>query len=213
VIVPPNPGITSALGCLLVDVRHDLSTMYLRRADQADVGEVESAFGELEREARERLAAEGVAPEDMELQRLISMRYLGQWRSLTVEVDGRLDELDGALARFHAEHEREYTYRRDDAPVELYQLQVQALGLTPKPDLPRFEPRDHVPEPAGRRPVVFDEADDALDAALYRRDALEAGARIAGPAVIEQLDSTVVVPPGWGARVDEWLMIRMEESR
>jgi N-methylhydantoinase A len=209
VIVPPNPGITSALGCLLVDVRHDLSTMYLRRADEADVDEVEAAFAELEDQARERLAAEQVADADMTLQRLISMRYLGQWRSLTVAVDGPIESLDTALARFHDEHEREYTYRRDDAPVELYQLQVQAIGVTPKPELPRQEPTDHAPEPYATRPVVF-EAGDAVDAALHRRADLHAGARIPGPAVIEQLDSTVVVPPGVEARVDEWLMIRME---
>jgi N-methylhydantoinase A len=223
VIVPPNPGITSALGCLLVDVRHDLSTMYLRRADQADVAEVDAAFEELEAEARERLAAEGVDERDMTLQRLISMRYLGQWRSLTVAVDGPIESLDAALARFHDEHEREYTYRRDDAPVELYQLKLQAIGVTPKPELPRQEPKDHVPEPYAHRPVVFDAgvgpsaalrdsltARDAVDTALYRRSDLRAGARIVGPAVIEQLDSTVLVPPGVEARVDEWLMILME---
>jgi N-methylhydantoinase A len=183
--------------------------MYLRRADEADVEEVEAAFAELEAEARERLAAEGVDERDMTLQRKISMRYLGQWRSLTVAVDGPIASLDAALARFHDEHEREYTYRRDDAPVELYQLQLQAIGVTPKPELPHQEASDHVPEPRARRPVVFD-AGDAVDTALYRRDELRAGARIAGPAVIEQLDSTVVVPPGVEARVDEWLMIRME---
>ena len=145
----------------------------------------------------------------MTLQRLISMRYLGQWRSLTVAVDGPIESLDAALARFHDEHEREYTYRRDDAPVELYQLQVQAIGVTPKPELPRSEPRDHVPEPHARRAVTFD-AGDAVDTALFRREDLQAGARITGPAVIEQLDSTVLVPPGVEARVDEWLMIRME---
>src|SRR4051794_5421452 len=83
VIVPPNPGITSALGCLLVDIRHDLSSMFLRRADAADPEEIEAEFGKLETEARERLAHERVPDRQVSLQRSIAMRYLGQWRSLS----------------------------------------------------------------------------------------------------------------------------------
>jgi N-methylhydantoinase A len=145
------------------------------------------------------------------------MRYLGQWRSLTIAVDTPLRSLQDAVERFHDEHEREYTYRRDGAPVEIYQLQLQAIGVTPKPELARQDPEDHEPEPYATRAAVFDDGAEPVATALYRRDALRAGARIPGPAVIEQLDSTVVVPPGVTAEVDEWLMIRMhiptEEER
>lgn len=209
VIVPPNPGITSALGCLLVDVRHDLQTMYLHRVEDADLADVEREFATMEAEARERMDAEGVDPQDLTLQRLISMRYLGQWRSLTIPVEQGLASLDDAVAEFHDAHEREYTYRRDGATVEIYQLQLQAIGLTPKPDLERQEPVDHVPEPYATRDVVFEDEPDAIASGLYRRSELRAGARIDGPAIIEQLDSTVVVPPGVEAVVDEHLMIRM----
>src|SRR3989454_1955294 len=83
VLVPPSPGITSALGCLLVDVRHDLSAMFLAHVDSVDREALEDEFGKLEAEARERLAAEGVPEQQMSIQRLVDMRYLGQWRSLT----------------------------------------------------------------------------------------------------------------------------------
>lgn len=208
VIVPPNPGITSALGCLLVDVRHDLETMHLRQAAAADVAEIEDEFVALENEARERMTAEGVADADVALQRRISMRYVGQWRSLAVEVDGPITSLDEAIARFHAEHKREYTYSREDAPVEIYQLQLQATGVTPKPDLARQERVPHRPEPYERRDVVFDDP-APVSTGLFRRDKLRAGAEIDGPAIVEQLDSTIVVPPGVSAEVDEYLMIRM----
>ncbi len=215
VIVPPNPGITSALGCLLVDVRHDLETMYLRRVENARLDEIDAEFRALEGEARERMASEGVAEEDTSLQRRISMRYLGQWRSLAVEVADDLGSLDEAVERFHEQHEREFTYSRHDAPVEIYQLQVEAIGVTRKPNLAREEPRWHRPVAYDSREVVFD--DGPVATGLYRREELHAGAEIIGPAIIEQLDSTTVVPPGVKAEVDEHLLIIMsiptEETR
>src|SRR5581483_7693450 len=101
VLVPPSPGITSALGCLLVDIRHDLSAMFLAHVDSVDREALEAEFAKLEAEARERLAAEGVPEAQMSLQRLVDMRYLGQWRSLTIPVSTPTD-MDAAVATFHA---------------------------------------------------------------------------------------------------------------
>jgi N-methylhydantoinase A len=208
VIVPPNPGITSAMGCLLVDIRHDLAAMFLRRADDVDVAEVEAEFGRLEDEARERLAHEGVPDHLVSLERSIAMRYLGQWRSLSVPVGA--GGIAAAVGRFHDEHEREFSYRRDGAPVEIYQLQLRAVGITPKPE-PRPEPAGGgIPAPASRRRVRFDEAEAPLETPVHLRAGLPVGAEVPGPAVIEQLDSTCLVPPGVTARVDEWRNIRME---
>src|SRR5436309_6186178 len=158
VLVPPSPGITSALGCLLVDVRHDLSAMFLARLDSVDREELESEFSRLERDARERLEAEDVPEGQMSSQRLVDMRYVGQWRSLTIPVTAPVD-LDAAAARFHSEHEREYNYRRDGAPVEIYRLSVWAVGVTPKPELKRHESGAAAPSPLARRQVRFDETD------------------------------------------------------
>ena len=214
VLVPPNPGITSALGCLLVDVRHDLSEMYLRRIDDAVPSEIEEEFARLEAEGRERLAAEGVEEGRMTFQRTIAMRYLGQWRSLAVAVDPGLESLDEVVAHFHDEHEREFAYRREGAPIEIYQLALQAVGVTPKPELARHEASSGaaLPEPVARRAVHFDERDDAVDTPIYDRSALPAGARLEGPAIVQQLDSTIVVPPDVVAEVDEYLIIRMNIS-
>jgi N-methylhydantoinase A len=214
VLVPPNPGITSALGCLLVDVRHDLSEMFLRRADDVNLEELEEEFTKLEAEGRERLAAEGVEAERMTLQRTIAMRYLGQWRSMAVAVEPDIGSLDDVVARFHDEHEREFAYRREGAPIEIYQLAVQAVGVTPKPELARYDADADakVPEPIATRLVHFDELDDAVETPIHDRSGLPAGARVEGPAIIEQLDSTVVVPPGVVAEIDEHLIIRMKIS-
>jgi N-methylhydantoinase A len=195
VIVPPNPGITSALGCLLVDVRHDLSTMYLRATDDAELGEIEREFARLEEAARERLRHEHVPDEPVTLQRTIAMRYLGQWRSLAVPVASGLRSLDEAVTKFHAQHEREYTYRRDDAAVEIYQLGVRAIGITPKPELRRYAvDGTGSPEPSAHRLVTFDELEAPAETPVFERAALPAGTVIHGPAVIDQFDSTTLVP-------------------
>ncbi|MEA2179169.1 MAG: N-methylhydantoinase [Solirubrobacteraceae bacterium] len=206
VIVPPNPGITSALGCLLVDIRHDLSSMFLRRADAADPAEIEAEFSKLEDEARVRLKHEGVPDEQVSLQRSIAMRYLGQWRSLSVPTGVGTDAVADAVARFHDEHARAFSYRRDGAAVEIYQLELQAIGVTPKPGLARHElVESELPAPHALRDVRFDGV--SVSTPVYRRDDLAAGVRFTGPVVIDQLDSTTLVPPGVEAEVDAWLNI------
>jgi N-methylhydantoinase A len=203
VLVPPNPGITSALGCLLVDVRHDFSEMRLAATDETEPPEIEARFEALEGEARERLRAEGIADKDVRLARSVDMRYLGQWRSLGIPVEGSIESLEALTARFHQEHERQHTYKREGQPVEIYQLRVAAIGNIPKPDLPYAEPEEHEPEPGNHREVVFGNG-EVFRTAVYARDSLRPGAKIVGPAIVEQLDSTVVVPPGDDAEVDGW---------
>lgn len=213
VIVPPNPGITSALGCLLVDIRHDLATTYLALATETDPSAIEREFQALESEAIERLTAESVTSENMVLQRSIDMRYQGQWRALGIPLGDRFSSVTEVVTAFHDLHEREYNYRRDDAPVEIYRLNLTAVGMTPKAAMPEHESGTASnPEPLSRRPVYFDEFDDAVDTPVYARDTLSSGTSVVGPAIIEQLDSTTVVPPGVEAVIDPWLNIRMHIS-
>lgn len=215
VLVPPNPGITAALGCLLVDVKHDLSEMYLTSVADADPAAIEAEFRRLETEAHRLLEDEGVPPEQRQVERGLDMRYLGQWRSLGISLGSAPLDMDAAVARFHAEHEREYSYRRDGAAVEIYRLNVKALGVTPKPEFQRHAlvaPGTPAPAPRTTRPVWFDGDGPALDTPVYDRTDVPAGTVLRGPAIFEQLDSTVVVPPGWRAEVDEWLNIRMHDE-
>jgi N-methylhydantoinase A len=185
--------------------------MFLAHVGDVDRDELEAELETLEAEGRERLAAEGVPEEQMSIQRFADMRYLGQWRSLTVPVSSPVDLAD-AEARFHADHERAYNYRRDGSPVEIYRLSVRAVGVTPKPELRRHDRNGAGVRASGSRPVHFDASGSAVDAPVYVREELPAGARVDGPAVIEQLDSTTLVPPGWRAEVDEWLNIRMHKE-
>jgi N-methylhydantoinase A len=174
-----------------------------------DLRELEGEFAKLEAEARERLEAEEVPPERMSVQRLIDMRYLGQWRSLTIPVDAPTD-VEAAVRRFHDEHFREYNYRREGTPVEIYRVSVRAVGATAHAELARHETSNGVPSPRTLRAVRFHERDGLVETPVYARSDLGAGTALEGPAVIEQLDSTTVIPPGWHAEVDEWLNIRMQ---
>jgi N-methylhydantoinase A len=117
VIVPPNPDLTSALDCLLVDIQHDFSESYPAAVAGADTADVEAAFARLEKDALERLAHEGVAPENILLQRTIDMMYQGPWRSLAVSVPSPLKDMDALVESFHQEHLRAYNFRRDETPA------------------------------------------------------------------------------------------------
>lgn len=210
VIIPPHPGVTSALGCLLVDVQHDITKMYLKSANEAEPTVVEEAFQELEASGRERLEHEGVTPEQMSFQRFIDMRYQGQWRAMSVRVGSSIDSMDEAIKEFHAEHGREHNYSREDAPVEIYRLSLRAIGTTPKPEMGRRAVIEgSTAEPFEHRNARYDELPDRVSTPVFNRDDLPPGFEIDGPVIIDQLDSTTVVPPGCKARVDEWMNIQI----
>ena len=209
VLVPPNPGVTSALGCLLVDIQHDVTQMYLSKVEDVTIADIEDTFRTLEVEGRARLKNEGVPDDRMVFQRKIDMRYLGQWRALSIPLSAPVTSLDEAIATFHHEHGREHNYSRPGAPVEIYRLSVIATGLTPKAKFAEFDLTDEPAMPVGRRMVRFDENPAALDTPVYDRALLKAGMSIAGPAVIDQLDSTTIVPPGVSAEIDRSLTIVM----
>jgi N-methylhydantoinase A len=205
VIVPPNPGVTSALGCLLVDVQHDLAESFIRPAEGLDSAELESEFAKLEAEALDHLAHEGVTPDRIVLERTVDMMYRGQWRSLAAPVGNPVGAIADLVAAIHAQHEREYNFRRDDAPVDIYRLNLRAIGTVPKAELAEHAAGGPMPVPKARRTVWF--AGESHDTPVYWRDDLPAGAAFTGPAIVEQLDSTTVVPPGAKAEVDRRLNI------
>ena len=204
VIVPPNPGVTSALGCLLVDMQHDFSESYLISASEADPAALEAEFAKLEQQALERLAHEGVAIVDIVLQRSVDMMYQGQWRSLAVPAPSPIATVKDLVEAFGRSHEREYNFRRDEAPVGIFRLNLKAIGVVPKAELAAHEATGSTPAPASRRPVWF-HGEAATDTPVYERSDLPAGFSISGPAVVEQVDATTLIPPGTTAEVDKYL--------
>jgi len=211
VIVPRYPGVHAALGCLLVDVRHDIFRTYLASSRDANLTSIEKEFEALEAEAGAILEKEGMTGENAKIIRYMDLRYVGQWRSLTIQVPKPIETLDQALKIFHAEHEREYSWSNVDQVVEIYGLRVAAIGKVAKPG---FVKDDNPPErelkPSQIRRVFFEMAGGFRDTPVYLRKDLPVGATLTGPAIVEQLDTTTVIPTGVRARVDEYLNIIMD---
>lgn len=211
VLIPPNPGVTSALGCLLVDITHDISQMYVKKVDEIDMADLNAAFRVLEQEGHDRLSHEDIPADRMIFQRYIDMRYLGQWRSMSIPVSQDITDLKEAAKHFHEEHGREHNYSRPDAPVEVCRIQVKATGLNRKAELAKHKlGPTKPPAPVSERLVRFDEEERRIKTPVYDRATLHAGAVVDGPAIIDQLDSTIVVPPGIKAEVDQYLIIKMQ---
>ena len=211
VIVPPNPGVTSAMGCLLVDIQHDFSDSFMADAETTKPENLETAFKKIEMEAVERLRHEGVEPKNTVLQRTIEMMYQGQWRSLAVPAPASITSTSDLIEGFHNQHEREYNFRREDAPVSIFRVSVKATGVVPKVELPSFEVVHYAPKPFDRRDVWFENKSYKTD--VYARTDFKAGARFVGPAIVEQVDSTVLIPPNWIGTVDQYMniTIRLED--
>ncbi|PMC64368.1 hydantoinase [Corynebacterium tuscaniense] len=213
VVVPYYPGVTSAQGCLLVDIRHDLSQMYQVAMQDIDANDLLDTFHGMEDRARTKLAHEGVPEENMRFKRTASLRYRGQWRSLTVELPGSGTLTDEALALFHEEHEREYSFSDRTKEVELYQVGLVAIGELESPPFKRYEVTDpstlSAPEAASERDVYFSSNGGWATVPVYQREDLQPGVRLSGPAIIDQFDATTVVPPGDLAEIDEWKNIRI----
>ena len=211
VIIPPNPGVTSALGCLLVDIQHDFSESFMASAAETKPVDIETAFGRLEAMASERLTYEGVAAKDIVLQRNVEMMYQGQWRSLAVPAPANVSDIDVLIDGFHTEHEREFNYRRDDAPVSIFRVALTATGMVPKAKLQTHDVKKNTPTTDNTREVWFE--GKAFMAMVFERDNLAAGAIFVGPAIVEQFDSTTVIPPATTAEVDTYMniIIRVQE--
>jgi N-methylhydantoinase A len=211
VIIPPNPGVTSAMGCLLVDIQHDFSDSFMAEAATTKPEDLETAFAKIETEAVERLRHEGVAAKDTVLQRTVEMMYQGQWRSLAVSAPAKVTSTSDLVDGFHDQHEREYNFRREDAPVSIFRVGVKATGVVPKAELPSYEVIKNTPKPIGQRDVWFKAKRCKTD--VYDRASFTAGAEFSGPAIVEQVDATVVVPPNTSASVDQYMniLIKIED--
>jgi N-methylhydantoinase A len=208
VLVPPAPGILSALGLLVEPLRLDLVRTRMGLLASLALPEIADVFAELEAEATAGLDREAVPPARRHLARAFDMRYLGQNFELTVAAPDALWSGDReALGRaFIAEHERVYGYAAEDEPIQIVNVRLTALGESDPltlPTLARAPRPDPVEAHAGERPVYFDEAADFVVTPVYRRERLLAGHRLDGPAIIEQMDSTTVILPGQQATVDE----------
>jgi N-methylhydantoinase A len=208
VLVPPSPGIASAVGMLVTDIRHEFVATRRLRLDTLTPAALDALFAEFADEGNERLTRDGVPPADRRMMRSADLRYHGQSFELPVTVPtGPLApaDIDRLRAEFHASHERAYGYAAPDDPVELVNVRLAAVGVTPKPRRAPLPEGGRSTDAAvkGRRDVWFAETNGFRPTVVLDRGKLLRGNVIQGPAIVEEHDASTLVHPEWTATVDE----------
>jgi N-methylhydantoinase A len=213
ILVPRDPGTFSAFGMLVTDVHQTRSFTRITRLDAADPSELEKTFAEMEEAALAELLQEQFPRERLTTLRSAGMRYRGQSYEVSVPVLGLQSDADIAVLakRFHEAHRRRYGHMAASEAVEIVNFQVTAVGQIPKPRFDKIVAPDnvHPPAPHEIRTAYFSAA-GAIEAPVIRRSTLQPGATLAGPAIIEEKTSTVVLYPGQRARIDGYLNIEIE---
>jgi N-methylhydantoinase A len=215
VIVPPLPGYASAFGAIRVDVKHEFTTPLHKIESELDYKKVNRTFDGLVANAVKTLEREGMRPEQISIERYVDVKYFSQSRFFTVEIgDGPLLDLEAITANFMAAMQAAYGYTLPPgyAPVELVNLRVIARGDLPKPSLPETSGGATLEEARKKPRRVWFRDTGFVEAKIYERGKLPAGARFDGPAVIEQPDTTTVMPPGSHCTVDKYgnLVIKVD---
>jgi N-methylhydantoinase A len=202
VLVPIAPGVTSALGTLFVDVVHDVARSHIAALSRVDGQHVERVFRELEDAARNALTTDRIPKELQRLERSLDLRYVGQVKALTIPIPNTTFtavELAAARRTFLDEYQRQYQYITEDIEMELAVIRVRGRGLQEKVQLPAH-PKGGAVHPIASRRLEFRRG--SFEAPVFSRDHMGSGVTLSGPAIIEQLDSTTVLPPSWRLVVD-----------
>ena len=210
ILVPPVPGLFSALGMLFPEIEHHYVRTYKQRLDSLDIGALERAFAALQAESATALISEGFAPSVHRFERLIDLRYAGANSELTLPcpADKALVTVLGHL--FGEAHERQYGYRSDAETVETMNLRVIARAAMVSSRIPDRLALDHGHVgPAATRVAYFGPEFGSIETPVCVRSGVGTQWRT-GPLLIEEFDSTTVVPPDGRVRLSDWDTIEIE---
>jgi N-methylhydantoinase A len=218
VLVPLIPGVHSALGLLMSDVKHDYVRSKLASLADLDLREINQLFAELINHARSDLRDEGFGENEIALNAFLDLRYAGQGYELTVPCPTpplKPEDLTLMRQRFDTQHELASGHKAETEPVELVSLRLVSLGLVPQAKISpaKTTGRKVAQAEIGRRQVYFGKEHGTLECKIYNRDLLEPEHKIVGPAIVEQLDTTTVIHPEQAATVDEYGNLMIRERR
>jgi N-methylhydantoinase A len=222
-VIPRFPGVTSALGCVIADMRHDFVQTINRPLDALDVAALESAIARHAREGLDLLDRAGVAFEAVECRLEVDMSYVGQTHTVAVPLPERVGAaviagrhavasdaplgLSGEIMRaaFDARYGEIYGRLLQGIPMRVFNLRVTIVGRRPKFDLALLAPAASATVDDARRGARDVYADGAWrTASVFDRLALPVGARLPGPAVLEQPDATIFIDPDLEGEVDRF---------
>ncbi|MFG3690227.1 hydantoinase/oxoprolinase family protein [Micromonospora sp. NPDC047740] len=210
VVVPPHPGIASALGLLSTDLRYEYAASVWQSSSALDLGRLGIVLAGLADTAAARLRADGLGPDETDLEFFADCRYAGQGYELRVRTIGpRVDDswVAETVGRFHDLHEATYRSRFEQTEVQIVNIRVIGVGRMPRPPHLRVAPASAGATP---RPIAvikswfrYDDRPRLFETPVYQRADLAPGMRFTGPAIVEQPDTTTVVEPRFTGSVDD----------
>lgn len=211
VVIPPYPGITSALGLLATDISYEFVMTEIQAISSLDREKLAKDFRDLEYQAMRRLEEDGLKNEEIILKRTADCRYTGQGYELRVSIpSGEIDEYWEEMVKkdFHMVHEREYGHKFEEQDVQIVNIRILGIGKVKKLCLKELDKGVESPKVAvkGKKMVHFlmDGKASKLETVLYDRKLLKSGNVVKGPAIIGQEDSTTLINPGLSALVDKY---------
>lgn len=207
VIFPPSPGILCALGLLATDMRTDYVQTLIAPADQIDLRHVNRLLNQIQNKANSWLKAEGISKENSSVEISVDLRYMGQNYELTVNAGlgpWTKKDIQALIERFHKEHERAYGFRSEKSTVQMVNIRATALAAMPQVQ-PLKQDGSSAPQitPFKYREAWWDSK--FVETPVFRRSDMLAGTMILGPAIIEQMDSTLLIGPGEKGLVDPYM--------
>lgn len=214
VLIPPHPGITSAVGLLTADLEyHALRTAFAIKG-ALDLGRLQALFDDMEAELGAIFARDKVPAEKVKMLRQADLRYVGQGYELKIDVpDGPLTDaaLESVWSAFHDRHREEYGHAFEASPIEIVTVKVRGVGIVDKLAEPPAYAVTGEPKQVGSGRCVFRVNDElkTYDTPHIERTSLPVDRRFSGPAILLQTDTTTVVPPGWTYSADHHGNVRM----
>lgn len=215
IIVAPSPGTLCSLGLLMADTKFDLSRSNIMLAKPENLKAINNIFNSMHDEGEGLLDKEKVDLSRRSYIRAIDARYEYQNYEITIAVpDCRITEevLSEAIKAFHKEHNKSYGYYDESKSIQIVNYKLSAVGNIDKPEMHELPCDKNAPGPKAFevRRVLFQGEQDFIDCGVYNKSDMLPGSSVSGPAVIEQMDTTIVIPPKWAAYTDGYLNLRIE---
>ncbi len=205
VLIPPMPGVLSALGLILADYKYEVYTTVMKRADEVDDTYLFKVFESLVRRAHQKVMEHSRDFTDIRMYKYLTMRYKGQGQELLISYSGSISE---CIDQFHKLYETRYGYHMPEEPVEIVLAKVVVLGIMSKPRFTKSPVYRNSPRHELIRKVYFEDV-GWIATRIYRRENLRPGAFIEGPSIVEEYSSTILIPPRCNAFVDEYSIIHV----
>ena len=209
-IIPRYSGVFCSFGMIVSDVRHDYMQAFAANTARFDLAGTNAVIAELERKAMDDMVEEGFPEGEVTLSRFADAKYPAQIHELTIPINSSGDLTEQSIGEmeetFHDLHERMFTYSVRESPVDLFHWRVVAHRKVDSPETPEYSAASQsiaVAKKAARK-VYFGDIDDYRETDIYDGDLLERGMTVAGPAVVEQTNTTIVVFPGQKLAVNEY---------